>query len=277
MLTRTCCAEVHAHILAPCEQLIKEVRIYLGDTWDAVMREVLVQFPRLKAAVLEQASISRLKRQCLGSLYVFRASEPSRQCYSLAWHIHKTKHTLVFVYLLAKLWIHHASWCSHGAKQQQAHCVLVCVSDDCLLLVCLLLHKRKSSQQHISQPAVYLQVEKHLDDRQHAAQTFVKTLVTHAKRLYTEHPHYKGASGSTMHDIDRYGELVRLHLSSGQGTETLPSSVPGVAAGQPSRAGPSSPIPAVVTSDGRVIDPNAEWWRLKQMEHEQPAAWVCAL
>ncbi len=57
MFILTWCAEVHAHILCPCQQLISEVRVYLGDSWESIIQDVFKAFPKLKVAVLEQASI----------------------------------------------------------------------------------------------------------------------------------------------------------------------------------------------------------------------------
>lgn len=56
-LILTSCAEVHAHILGPCQQLISEVRVYLEETWESICKDVFVTLPKLKVAVLEQASI----------------------------------------------------------------------------------------------------------------------------------------------------------------------------------------------------------------------------
>ena len=53
-------AEVHAHILPPCQLLIRDVRVYLGDAWEAIIKDAFEPFPRLKEAVLEQASAHEL-------------------------------------------------------------------------------------------------------------------------------------------------------------------------------------------------------------------------
>lgn len=131
--------------------------------------------------------------------------------------------------------------------------MLMCALDGCLLFHCLVLCQQWDNNcYHASQSAVCRQVEKHLADRGHTAQAFVKTLVTHAKRLYTEHPHYKSATDSTMHDIDRRRQMNRLRLASGQYTET-PSPEIGnarplrVPPGQPFQMGPSTPAPAAPT------------------------------
>ena len=52
----TLAAEVHAHILPPCQLLIRDIRVFLGDAWEANIKHAFEPFPRLKDAVLEQVS-----------------------------------------------------------------------------------------------------------------------------------------------------------------------------------------------------------------------------
>lgn len=53
-------AEVHAKIMPPCQLLIRDIRVCLGDAWEAIIRDAFEPYDRLKEAVLEQASAREL-------------------------------------------------------------------------------------------------------------------------------------------------------------------------------------------------------------------------
>ncbi len=119
----------------------------------------------------------------------------------------------------------------------------------------------------INEARACLQVEKHLDNREHAAQAFVRTLISHAKGLYTVNPKYIHASGSTLHDINRYGNLLRQSQPVRSNEAPSPNQTEsGTSIAQSSNAG--------AAATNQIGDPAAKWWRLKEMEQDHPAAWV---
>ena len=132
-----------------------------------------------------------------------------------------------------------------------------------------------------------MQVEKHLDTRQQAVQLFVKTMITHAKGLYTQNPKYIEASSSTFNDIERFGQLLRQQefgASAQPPTVSSPVTPPSNGFRLPGQrniidmSASSIGTPPAMSTNSRIPrDPDACWWRLKQMEQDQPAAWVHTL
>ena len=79
----------------------------------------------------------------------------------------------------------------------------------------------------------------------------MQTLVNHAKGIYTVNPKYFDASSSTLRDADRFGDLLRA------------------------RAAASDQSSSAASEDANPVqDDQAKWWRLRQMQEDQPAAWV---